>query len=69
MYFINYQTKKSVNQSDDDSLGCLDLSRQFEKVDLEVMDNLDTLKKLVSTLRTFSTVQKPSLDSLDYSKN
>ncbi len=44
-------------------------SRQFEKVNLDVMDNLDTLKKLVSTLRMFSTVQKPSLDSLDYSKN
>jgi hypothetical protein len=61
------------------SLGGLDLSRlgldrhsrsrQFEKVDLDVTDNLDTLKKLVSTLRTFSTVQKPSLKSLDYSKN
>jgi len=51
------------------SLGGLDLSRQFEKVDLDGMDNLDTLKKLVLTLRTFSTVQKPSLDSLDYSKN
>jgi hypothetical protein len=63
---------------DASSLGGLDLSRhgldrdsrswQFEKV----MDNLDTLKKLVSTLRTFSTVQKSSLDSLDsldYSKN
>jgi len=35
---------------------------------LDVMDNLDTLKKLVSTQRTLSTVQKPSLDSLDYSK-
>ncbi len=61
------------------SLGGLDLSqhgldqdsrsRQFEKVDLDVKDNLNTLKKLVSTLRTFSTVQKPSLDSPDYSKN
>ena len=45
--------------------GGLDWSRHGLDRDLD----LDAKKKSVSTRWTFSTVQKPSLDSLDYSKN
>ncbi len=47
------------------SLGGLDLSRHGLDRDSRSRHK----KKSVSTVEIFSTVQKPSLDSLDYSKN
>ncbi len=43
-------------------------SPQFEKGLLDSRDFLDSLKNDISTIKIFSTVQKPSLDSLDYPK-
>jgi hypothetical protein len=41
------------------------ISTKKKKVDLDEMDNLDTLKKLVSTLRTFSILISIGLDCRD----
>jgi hypothetical protein len=43
----------------------LKISTEKKKVDLDVMDNLDTLQKLVSTLRTFSISISIGLDCRD----
>ena len=48
---------------------CLDVISTPKKVSLNSRDFLDSLKNDISTVEIFSTVQKPSLDSLDYSKN
>ena len=47
------------------SLNFKNLDREKKKVDLDVMDNLDTLKKLVSTRRTFSISISTGLDCRD----
>ncbi len=43
----------------------INLDREKKKVDLDVMDNLDTSKKLVSTRRTFSISISIGLDCWD----
>ena len=47
------------------NLNFKNLDREKKKVDLDVMDNLDTLKKLVSTRRTFSISISTGLDCRD----
>ncbi len=47
------------------SLDFKNLDREKKKVDLDAMDNLDTLKKLVSTQRTFSISISTGLDCRD----
>jgi hypothetical protein len=64
---VEKSQKFSINLDDLDKYLDKDKSRRRKKkVDLDVMDNLDTSKKLVSTRRTFSISISIGLDCGDH---
>ena len=61
MILLNILTQPSL----DWKVSLLKISTEKKKVDLDMMDNLDTSKKLVSTLRRFSISILIGLDCWD----
>jgi hypothetical protein len=65
IYLNNLDKNLNAAKSKRKSLDFKNLDREKKNSGLDVMDNLDNLKKLISTLRTFSISISIGLDCRD----